>query len=77
MQKIVISSDWQLKLRSVAQIAELCDERGQLIGYFAPSAPQTSYRGVDGTASEAELLRREREGGRSLEEIMADLDNCS
>ena len=75
MQKLILSSDWQSKLRHIVQITELCDEGGRTIGYFAPSASRASYSGVDGRAPEEELERRESEsGGRPLDEIMADLE---
>ncbi|HEX4000955.1 MAG TPA: hypothetical protein VHX65_20590 [Pirellulales bacterium] len=64
-----------IKFGGVAQPVELFDEAGHFLGYFTPAAPRSLYDGVLVPVSDAELDRIEREGGgRSLAEIMADLE---
>jgi hypothetical protein len=50
------------------------DSTGRRLGYFTPDINPAWYQGVEPAVSEEELARRERVGGgRSLKEIMADL----
>jgi hypothetical protein len=77
MIKIVVDQAVCDKLTEVGDRAELCDKSGRVIGFFHP-APDDEYSGYESPLSDEELDRRSREGGgRSLEEIMADLEKCS
>lgn len=71
MVQIVIDPTTQKRLAGVAHVAQMCDESGQVIGYFV--APGNVFR-LEPQVSEEELDRREREGGgRPLSDILADL----
>ena len=75
MDRIVIDQVNSIKFGHLDHAAELCDEAGHLLGYFTPARAPSLYDGVQVPVSEEELDQIEREGGgRSLAEIMADLE---
>ncbi len=75
MNRIVIDQASVAKLGALDQAAELCDEAGHVLGYFTPTHDHSIYEGVDSPLSAEELERRfQRGGGRSLAEIMVDLE---
>ena len=75
MDRIVIDQVNSVKFGGLAHAAELCDEAGHLLGYFTPAHTRSLYEGIHIPVSEEELDQIEREGGgRSLAEIMADLE---
>src|SRR2546425_3495040 len=54
---------------------EVCDEAGRTLGYFTPVEDRSLYERVEVPFSEEELDRFEQEpGGRTLAEILADLE---
>lgn len=54
---------------------EVCDPTGRVLGHFIPLVTAEDYASIDIQISEEELDRRERiEGGRSLKDILADLE---
>jgi|688.fasta_scaffold147620_3 hypothetical protein len=58
------------------QAVEVCDATGRLVGYFAPVATAEDYRKTKPPVSDDELDRRSKAGGgRSLTEILADLQS--
>jgi len=60
----------------LAARVEICDESGNVLGYFSPKGDRSLYEGIEVPISEEELDRREKEGGgRTLAEILADLEN--
>jgi hypothetical protein len=74
MNRIVVDQSICDTLSELCVPAELCDKSGRVIGYFHP-AGDDDYEGYESPLSDEELDRRAREGGgRSLEEIMADLE---
>lgn len=74
MKKIIVDQAICDQLSDVCDPAELCDESGRVIGYFHP-AVDDDYEGYESPNSVEELERRAKEGGgRSLDEIMADLE---
>ena len=74
MNRIVVDQANAAKLDGVEQVAELCDESGRLLGYFTPAHDHSLYEGVESPISGEEMSRRiEQGGGRTLKEIMADL----
>ncbi|HKD36496.1 MAG TPA: hypothetical protein VKB78_06835 [Pirellulales bacterium] len=74
MIKIVVDELTSEKLTELGNSAELCDASGRLLGYFHP-AEDDDYVGYDSPLSEEELARRAHDGGgRTLDEIMADLE---
>jgi hypothetical protein len=77
MIRIIVDEAICDKLTEVGDRAELCDKSGRVIGFFQP-VPDDDYAGYESPLSDEELDRRAREGGgRSLEEIMADLEKRS
>jgi hypothetical protein len=75
MTKIVVDAVLRSKLQNLTQALELCDESGRVLGRFSPTLDLSQYEDLDPQISEEELRRREREGGgRTLAEIMADLE---
>ena len=75
MTSIVVDQATQAKLDKVDHAVELRDKAGRLLGYFAPAVDHSAYADIEGGVSEEELDRRSKEGGgRTLSEIMADLE---
>jgi hypothetical protein len=68
------------KLAGIHEPAVLCDESDRAIGYFEPLDPPTG-KGEDGTEppfSDAEIERfRQQRSGRSLNDILADLEKLA
>ena len=57
------------------QAVEVCDESGQVLGLFYPTINGARDEDPEPPISEEELARRSKERrGRSLAEIMADLE---
>ncbi len=52
---------------------ELCDEQGNLVGFFRPMKPTFDLSGENGL-SEEEVQRRLKQPGRPLTEILHDLE---
>lgn len=71
MERIVVDSELPSKLPAVMRPVELCDPAGRILGTYTPELDD-----VEPPIAEEELRRRENEpGGRSLREILADLEN--
>lgn len=63
------------QLEQFALGVKICDDSGKLKGFFTPVVEEDLYKGFKFDVSTEELLRREREStGRSLSEIMKDLE---
>jgi hypothetical protein len=77
MQHIIVEPGVSVKLRDLREPAVICDETGRAMGYYSPTGvPQSG--GLQSPHSTAELLRRAREGGgRTLDEIIADLEGAA
>lgn len=60
MGKIILDQTTRAKLGNLREHLELCDESGQVLGYFTPAHDPSLYAGM---ASEEELDRREHAGG--------------
>lgn len=74
MTKLTLDAITCGKLGDVTQCVELCDESGRTLGYFTP-ADRSDYTGVQPMISDEELDQREQEeGGRSLRDILTDLE---
>jgi hypothetical protein len=69
MNRIIVDATTAMKLASVRKTAEVYDMYGKVLGRFVlAKRPEPQI-------SQAEIERRERAaGGRSLKEIMADLE---
>jgi hypothetical protein len=76
MSKLIFDSTTLNKLRQVRETLEIRDETGELIGYFTPRTDRSLYESVEVPVSDEELRRRaQKGGGRTLAEILADLEN--
>jgi hypothetical protein len=66
------------KLRQIHERLEIRDESGELLGYFMPRVDRSLYESVEVPVTEEELRRRaQKGGGRTLAEILADLERRS
>ncbi len=77
MDFVVVDQGTKEKLTAPGDAVEIRDSSGQVLGYFLPPGKSISYEKVDIDIgiSEEELDRRSKEGGgRSLHEIMDDLE---
>lgn len=76
MTQLTIDQALGQRLLSAEGPVELHDETGKLVGYFSPAVDPELYQGVDSPLSEEELRRREQSGGgRTLAEILRDLES--
>jgi len=74
MTRITIDPSTVEKLKDVHEMVELRDELGRVVGHFLPGPPRDAEGKIIEPYSEEELERRSQEqGGRSLQEILADL----
>jgi hypothetical protein len=76
MTKIVVDAAFWAKLSNLEGPVELCDEMGRTLGYFHSVANPSGLGELPASLiSEEEVQRRlQQGGGRSLEEILADLE---
>ncbi|MGP0067289.1 MAG: hypothetical protein ACLQGP_27300 [Isosphaeraceae bacterium] len=75
MSSVVLDSRSLELLRQGEGRVEIRDEAGQLAGYFIPPVDRSLYESVEVPVSEDELRRRaQKGGGRTLAEILADLE---
>jgi hypothetical protein len=75
MTKLMVDETLPGRLAGLECPVELCDASGRVVGAFIPAALHTFYDEMEPQISEEELNRREREGGgRTLDEILADLE---
>jgi hypothetical protein len=75
MSEVIVDSVTVNKLREFNECVEIRDEAGELIGYFTPRVDRRLYESVEVPISEEELHRRDQKrGGRTLAEILADLE---
>jgi hypothetical protein len=89
MTKITVNAEMMAKLHHLTEPTELCDESGKILGHFYPAVPgngterqprspfskEELERRRQLRISEEEIDRRVRQGGgRTLAEILADLE---
>jgi hypothetical protein len=75
MSELIVDSATLVKLREVSECVEIRDEGGELIGYFTPPVDRRLYEVIEIPVSDEELHRRAlKGGGRTLAEILADLE---
>jgi hypothetical protein len=72
MTQIVVPAGLEQQFTISAQSAEVRDTQGHLLGHFMPSERSVALATLDITEEEIER-RFAEEGGRTLEEIWADL----
>jgi hypothetical protein len=75
MTKVIVDQATLSKLHHLAEPLEFCNESGRTLGYFSPAVDRSLYDKVKVPFTDEELDRFEQElGGRSLAEILADLE---
>jgi hypothetical protein len=75
MTAITIDAVLRDKLSHLSQPVDLVDESGRLVGRFTPAGDLSGDEQTGPQISEEEIQRRSRRrGGRTLAEIMADLE---
>ena len=75
MDHIFVDDSFTKQLPGAVVPCVVFDAAGKRLGYFTPEVDATCYRGLEPSAGEEELDRRERAGGgRTLAEILGDLD---
>jgi hypothetical protein len=77
MSKVVLDETLRAKLNDLTEHVEICDPAGNTLGHYLPAElyHRLLYEGVEDPISDEELERRLGEpGGRSLAEILADLE---
>lgn len=78
MTKLIVDSAMRVKLAEARNALELCDDDGHVLGHFIPITSGSQRSSSEPQVSDDELDRREREGGgRSLREILADLEKSA
>ena len=75
MTRVTVGPDVWATLAGIKVPTQLCDEAGRVLGYFTPAADKSLYEKVQPQISDEELQRRRQEkGGRTLSEILSDLE---
>jgi hypothetical protein len=76
MTRVVVDAEFGGKLNNPQGPVELCDPSGRTLGYLYPVVSSTSTgHPLKSPITEEELQRRcEQRGGRSLQEILNDLE---
>jgi hypothetical protein len=72
--QLIVNEELSSKLCGLSDYAQLRDPQGHILGYFMPSKAQSLCEGIDCPATEEELQQAEKEPGRSLAEILRDLE---
>jgi hypothetical protein len=72
MTRVVVDAEIRRKLRDLTEVLQFTDESGKVLGHFTP-VPSDSR--LQPQISEEEIQERLRQGGgRTLAEIIADLE---
>jgi hypothetical protein len=75
MTRIFIDAALGAKLHELTEPAQICDPAGRILGSFTPTPMEAIYEGLEPQITKEELEQRAREGGgRTLAEILADLE---
>jgi hypothetical protein len=75
MTRVIVDAVTKARLAHVREMSLLCDESGQVLGHFVPAVEESGRSPMEPQISAEEIERRLREGGgRTLAQIMADLD---
>jgi hypothetical protein len=79
MNKMTVDLATSGRLSSLEQAVELCDPSGHILGWFQPAQVEEKKHSFYVPPFTDEELRaaEEEEGGRSISEIMADLEKRS
>ena len=74
MDRIIVDESFTSQLPAALAPCLVFDAAGKRIGCFTPDVDPALYRQLEASVSEDELARREQKGGgRSLAEILSDL----
>ena len=60
MTRIIVDTTLGSKLQPLAEVVELCDESGQILGRFIPAVDLSQYGPLEPQISDAELERRSK-----------------
>jgi hypothetical protein len=75
MDKLTVDPATGAKLAGLQHSVELFAASGERLGWFQPAVSPDDYEGLEPPFGEEELRAADQEqGGRSLDEILADLD---
>lgn len=75
MSPIVIPDELLAQLRASGNSVEFVDKDGNSVGFFTPKLNPDDWENLEPELSEEELQEMlKQEGGRTLSEIMADLE---
>ncbi len=75
MTRLILNHDLLSRLGPLDKPLEICDETGHTLGFFKPLPDREQYRNLEPLISEEEMERRRHEdGGRTLQEILRDLE---
>lgn len=75
MSSIVLESQVLERLQQTGGRVEIRNEAGEVVGYFTPQISPSLYDSLESPVDEDELRRRaQKGGGRTLDEILRDLE---
>jgi len=76
MPKITLDATLSSKLHELAEVAELCDPSGRVLGRFIPQVDMSEWEPISPDVSEEELDRRERSNEKryTTAEVLAYLE---
>ncbi len=77
MTRVTLDKAMRANLHNLAEMLEVCDESGQVLGYFAPLVEQDGslYEGAEIPVTDEEVQELLKQPpGRPLAEILADLE---
>jgi hypothetical protein len=75
MNTVILEPNTLTQLRQAAQVMEIRDAAGQVVGHFVPALDSAARSKAEPRIGEEELQRREQAGGgRPLADILADLE---
>ena len=76
MNRIVVEPSIRASLDNLSSRLELCDESGEILGYFVPASERDpllyAWARTEFTDEEIDLALQEP-GGLTIEEVLADL----
>jgi hypothetical protein len=74
MTKLTVDSELRAKLGGFQDLVEFCDESGQIVGFFHPVVLTGKPRTESPISDEEIEAARAQRSGRSLKDILPDLD---
>ena len=73
MGKIILTAEMRAKFTERIERQELCDEQGNLLGFFEPALPKRKFEAWGPfTAEEVERAFHQKGPGRALDEILKE-----